>query len=105
MADINIHFDLRVTPRAFRWGLVGLLMSAIATELSSENVTLSTYYPAPSGVYTQMLTTQNTWLARDSGNVGVGTANPSSKLNVIGTAGSPAIWAVGTGGVPNEAIR
>lgn len=52
------------------------LIFAAAGSLSSEQVSLSTYYPAPSGVYTNMITTGNTFLARDSGAVGVGTAAP-----------------------------
>lgn len=74
MADLDIH--IRASPTLFRWGLVGLFLSAFAAELGSESVTLSTYYPAPSGVYTQMITTGNTYLARDQGNVGVGTKSP-----------------------------
>ncbi len=68
-----------------RLALGAALLAAAATELSSENVTLSTFYPAPSGVYTQILTTGSTLLARDGGNVGVGVANPASKLDVGGS--------------------
>src|SRR5262249_40585990 len=54
----------------------------VCNELSSESVTLTTYYPAPSGVYSQMITTTNTFLARDGGNVGIGTSSPSTLLQV-----------------------
>lgn len=74
MADLNIHVDIRVTPRLFRFGVAGALISLLAPELGSESVTLTTYYPAPSGVYTQMITTGNTFLARDGGTLGIGTS-------------------------------
>ncbi len=64
------------------------LVAGIAGEVSSESVTLTTYYPAPSGVYTQLIATGNTYIARDSGKVGVGTASPTSKLQVNGSGGS-----------------
>ncbi|MBI5630736.1 MAG: hypothetical protein HY921_07625 [Elusimicrobia bacterium] len=67
-----------------KWGLAGLLGLLGASELGSESVTLTTYYPAPSGVYAQMITTNNTFLARDGGSVGVGTASPAQKLDVSG---------------------
>lgn len=44
--------------------------------LNSETLTLTTYYPAPYGGYVSLLTTDKTLLARDSGNVGIGTPGP-----------------------------
>jgi hypothetical protein len=85
MSDIVIRFDLRLGAAWRRGLLTGLLLLTVAPELGSESVTLSTYYPAPSGVYTNMITTSNTYLARDGGNVGVGTSAPSAKLHVNGT--------------------
>lgn len=84
MSEIVIRFDLRFGKRWLRAGLAGLLMLSSVPELGSESVTLSTYYPAPSGVYTNMITTSNTYLARDGGNVGIGTSNPAAKLDVSG---------------------
>ena len=88
---LSWHFDLTLDydPRVGRGLLVIAMLLATAGDLASENVTLTTYYPAPSGVYTQMITTQNTYLARDGGSVGVGTASPASwaKLDVNTTNG------------------
>lgn len=85
MKDISIHIDLRLTRGALQGALVAAMMLASAADLSSEKITLSTYYPAPSGVYTQMITTGNTFLSRDGGRVGIGTSTPSSKLHVQGS--------------------
>jgi len=52
--------------------------------LGSETLQLTTYYPAPYGGYVSILTTGNTYLARDSGNVGIGTASPGVKLDING---------------------
>lgn len=83
MADINIH--LRVSKSMLRWGAVVFVLCAAATDLSSESVTLTTYYPAPSGVYTNMITTDRTNLARDGNMVVVGSvATPVEKLEVGG---------------------
>lgn len=79
---LYVRFDRG--PRTLRPLLVLALPLLLAGELSSENVTLSTYYPAPSGVYTRMLTTGDTVLARDGGGVGIGTQTPSGKLDVNG---------------------
>lgn len=82
MAELTIRFDIRFTPGMFRAGLAGLLVSVLATELASEQLTLTTYYPAPSGVYTKLLTTADAYFARDGGSVGVGTGSPSAPLHV-----------------------
>ncbi len=52
--------------------------------LGSETLTMTTYYPAPYGGYARILTTNQTILARDSGNVGIGTNAPVVKLDVRG---------------------
>lgn len=84
MSDIVIRFDLRLGARWRRAFLVGALLLAVAPELGSESITLSTYYPAPSGVYTNMITTSDTRLARDGGSVGIGTGSSAlaGKLDV-----------------------
>ncbi len=50
--------------------------------IDSETLTITTYYPAPYGGYVRMLTTDATILARDGGNVGIGTGAPSEKLHL-----------------------
>lgn len=52
--------------------------------LGSETLTMTTYYPAPYGGYARLLTTNETLLARDAGNVGIGMNGPTSKLHVSG---------------------
>ncbi len=75
MAELTVRLELSLSPRFARWGLAAALLTCPVAELGSETVTLTTYYPAPSGVYTRMITTNDTFLARDTGRVGVGTTN------------------------------
>ena len=90
MADITLHFDFRLGQRSLRWLMAACMVLAAAPEVASESVTLTTYYPAPSGVYTKMITTGDTYLARDGGRVGIGTTGPGFELEVNGPAGN---WA------------
>lgn len=87
MAGIRIQLDLTVPSVPARIVLVAALLALCAGDINSESVVMTTYYPAPSGVYTQMLTTGNTWLARDGGALAVGTPAtlPSgTKMAVVG---------------------
>ncbi|MBI3300348.1 MAG: hypothetical protein HYZ75_19450 [Elusimicrobia bacterium] len=54
--------------------------------LSTEQLTMTTYYPSPYGVYDQMRSVNSSFLAYGSGTLGVGTASPTSsnKLEVVG---------------------
>jgi len=80
----EISIRLTLTPAALRAWLTGILLVFCAAELCSENVTLTTYYPAPSGVYSRMITTDNTFLATSGvANVGIGTTNPVAKLSIV----------------------
>lgn len=85
MAEIKINFDLTFSRRFIQIvGTAAMVLCAVP-DLNSESVTLSTYYPAPSGVYTNMITTGNTYLARDGGSVGIFTTAPAALLDVNGT--------------------
>lgn len=91
---IDIHLRLSWDFRAVKPWLILALLVLTAGDLASESVTLTTYYPAPSGVYTQMITTNNTYLARDGGRALIGgtvlspgaNADAASKLDVTGSA-------------------
>lgn len=72
--------------------------------IGSESLTLTTYYPAPYGGYVNILTTGQTLLARDAGNVGIGTgaAAPTGRLdvsggyiNIINAEGGAGTWRLG----------
>lgn len=52
----------------------------------AEDVTVSTYYPSPRGVYKELRVANNTELAQQGGNVLIGTAPPAAKLGVDGNA-------------------
>ncbi|MDO8757111.1 MAG: hypothetical protein Q7J64_03790, partial [Elusimicrobiota bacterium] len=84
MAEIKLSFDLTFSRRFITSSATLAIMLCAVPELDSESVTLSTYYPAPSGVYTNMITTSDTYLARNGGNVGIGTVSPGAKLDVSG---------------------
>ena len=100
----TIVVRLVVDRRAAKVILAAVAVGTLAMRLSSETLTLTTTYPAPVGVYNQVITTGNsgtvpadTTLARNAGNVilapagnpggrvGVGTSAPQAKLDVDGT--------------------
>ena len=69
MREVHLHeFHLRLS---LTRGQTAFLLSAaflalLTSPIATEQVTLSTYYPAPAGVYNNMVTIGNTWLARDN---------------------------------------
>lgn len=83
-----------MTTRTLICGLAAVLVLSLADELGSENVQLTTYYPAPSGIYTQMITTGKTLLAQNAGSVGIGVAVPAHKLDIAGGGGNTVDLAV-----------
>jgi len=52
---------------------------------AEDRMIITSYYPSPSGNYSQLTSNGNTYLATTSGNVGIGTTSPLSKLHVKGT--------------------
>ena len=117
----TIVVRLVVDRRAAKVILAAIAVATLTMRLSSETLTLATTYPAPVGVYNQLVTTGNsgsapadTTLARNAGNVilapatnangrvGIGTSAPQAKLDVGGTVkvgGLPADPAGGVDGV------
>lgn len=86
MKKIRFHLDFSLPRLSLNGWLAGMIVVLCVPELGSENVTLTTYYPAPSGIYAQMITTGNTYLARDPGGVvGIQTTTPGASLEVAGS--------------------
>jgi hypothetical protein len=83
--DHNIHIHIEISRRRAAAIVAAALLCAGAVAMS-ENLTMTTYYPSPSGVYRKLVSTTQTILARDSGRVGIGTTAPSAavKLDVAG---------------------
>ena len=80
------------TPRMALCLLAMALVAAVAEELGSETLTMTTTYPSPVGIYARLITTggvaggtaYNTLLSRDNGKVGIGTSSPATLLQVGG---------------------
>ncbi len=66
-----------------RWLVVVLLLGVVGYAIAEE-MTLTTYYPSPRGMYKELRTTDNTYLATQAGGVGIGTTAASVKLEVNG---------------------
>ena len=58
--------------------VLAVLLIPVVSYGQEEEITLSTYYPAPYGVYKELTTTSNTYLATEEGNVGIGIREPNS---------------------------
>lgn len=110
----DIHLRLHYEPSSLRPWLVCAALFACVGELASENVSLETYYPAPSGVYTQLIATSNAFMARDTGFLDVGTNVPPSattKMAVmggnvgIGTTAPTTMLEVNKGAVGGDGIQ
>ena len=64
--------------------LAAALLGGTVTYVLAEDLTLTTYYPSPRGVYSELRTVGKTTLAEQGGNVGIGTRTPTGKLHVAG---------------------
>ncbi|NNN07003.1 MAG: hypothetical protein HKL90_13990 [Elusimicrobia bacterium] len=108
MSNLNVRFDVNFSARFIRAALTGAMLLASASELASESVSLTTYYPAPSGVYTQLIGTSNTYMARDAGYLAIGTTVNSGSKVTIDPANGPApatALAVVNAGAPQFALN
>ncbi|HAH05077.1 MAG TPA: hypothetical protein DCM05_00905 [Elusimicrobia bacterium] len=92
---IKIELDLAPAPRSAWWAILAFLLCALPRGAApAETAVLTDYYPSPAGVYRTLLTTGNTILAEDSGDVeligpgnsagmvGVGTTVPTRKTGL-----------------------
>lgn len=76
--------------KLYIFGLIGLAALIIGL-VWADQMTFTTYYPAPYGVYRQFTTTSKTTLATNplgtdtEANVGIGTTQPRDKLHVNGS--------------------
>ncbi len=68
--EIKVSFVF--SRRAALLALAAFFLAWHPAFLGSETLNLTTYYPAPYGGYVSILTTGQTLLARDGGNVGIG---------------------------------
>jgi hypothetical protein len=59
MNDRDIHIHLRISRRALVWGAAIVLLCCSANEVVSESMTMTTYYPAPSGSYQRLSVTRS----------------------------------------------
>jgi len=82
MTEHSLRLEIRYDSRMIRLALSAAMLFAVAAEVASESVTLTTYYPAPSGVYAQMITTDRTDLAKTGGTVTVGAADATPKVKI-----------------------
>ena len=72
-----------------------LAILGFGATLMAEDITLTTYYPAPYGAYDELSTTGATNLATTSGNVGIGTTSGGAKFDVAGTIRAKDVFAAG----------
>ena len=73
--------------QGLKLGVAGLVLLGATLVAIAEEITLTTSYPSPRGVYQQLRATQDTWLAYDTTppgpyRVGIGTTSPSAKLDL-----------------------
>lgn len=67
------------------WLVVGMLLGTMAYAIA-EDITLTTYYPSPRGVYNELRSNSTTSLAVQGGTVTIGTAGgTTANLDVSGT--------------------
>ena len=82
----NRYIHIRISRRRLVWTLAAALVAGLSIGLLADTMTMTTYYPSPTGIYQRFVTTAQTILARDGGNVGIGTTAPQGKLDVSSKA-------------------
>ena len=80
----DVHLHVHINRKTLAGLLAGMLVLAGVYAAVSETLTMTTYYPAPSGVYRKLVSTDQALLARDGGRVGIGTKTPMTTLDVSG---------------------
>jgi len=85
---IRIHLTIAFTSRIALLVLTAALVAAVAIEIGSETLTMTTTYPSPAGIYARLITTGgtianpvNTILGRDAGIVLIGTTTVPSPVD------------------------
>ena len=96
--DRYFRIRIEINRRQLAWGLSALIVAGFAFNLMADTMTMTTYYPSPTGIYQRLTTTARTILARDTGDVimaqgggkvGIGTTTaPQAKLDLSGTPGA-----------------
>lgn len=85
--ELCIRFT--INPELMKTALAAGLLVALSLPLMPETLTMTSYYPAPLGVYNKLTSTGKTVLARDGGSVGIGTGtedpSPTAALEIKST--------------------
>ena len=71
--------------RTLKAWTVGAIVLGTMAYAMAEDVTMTTYYPSPRGVYKELRSNNDTFLAVQGGSVAIGAASASAKLDVTGT--------------------
>lgn len=82
MINSSFNINIKFTKRQIILPIAAFLLCLTPLVFGAETYVMTSYYPAPYGGYVQLLATNNAFLARDGGRVGIGTATPSSKLEI-----------------------
>ena len=64
--------------------ILSLLLLSALIAYAANTIKVTTFFPAPDGAYRTLETSNRTFLATTSGNVGIGTSAPTAKLDVRG---------------------